>query len=67
MTHYDFWFAPFQGETFLCTIGQYDRSYRDCLDAATLAWEALAPFGNALTRHPTTGETPVEFRLRVGK
>ena len=64
MTHYDFWFAPFNGETFLCTIGQHEGSYRACLEAATLTWEALTPFGNPVTRHPITGETPDEFRAR---
>ena len=64
MTHYDFWFAPFKGETFLCTIAQHDGRYRECLEAATLTWEALTPFGNPLTRHPITGEFPDEFRAR---
>jgi len=67
MTRYDFWFAPFKGKTFLCSIENHEGSYRACLDAAALTWEALVPFGNALTRHPTTGETSEEFRVRVGK
>ena len=64
MTHYDFWFAPFNGETFLCTVAQHEGSYRECLNAAALTWEALTPFGNPLTRHPITGEFPDEFRAR---
>ena len=64
MTHYDFWFAPIGGTQFCCTIAQHDRDYRECLKAATLTWEALAPFGDAQTRHPTTGETPEEFRAK---
>ena len=64
MTHYDFWFAPIKGKTFLCTIGQHEGSYSECLDAAILAWDALLPFGDALMRHPTTGETPDEFRAK---
>ena len=64
MTHYDFWFAPIGGTQFCCTIAQHDRDYRECLKAATLTWEALTPFGDALTRHPTTGETPEEFRAK---
>ena len=64
MTHYDFWFAPIGGTQFCCTIAQHDRDYRECLKAAALTWEALTPFGDALTRHPTTGETPEEFRAK---
>ena len=64
MTHYDFWFAPIKGTQFCCTIGQHEGSYRECLEAAALTWEALLPFGDALTRHPTTGETPEEFRAK---
>ena len=64
MTHYDFWFSPIGGTQFCCTIGQHEGSYRECLEAAALTWEALAPFGDALTRHPTTGETPEEFRAK---
>ena len=67
MTHYDFWFAPFNGEPFLCTIGQHEGSYRACLEAAVMTWEALAPFGNAQTRHPIPGPSPEDFRVRVGK
>ena len=64
MTHYDFWFAPIKGAQFCCTIRQHEGSYRECLEAAALTWEALLPFGDALTRHPTTGETPEEFRAK---
>ena len=32
--------------------------------ACILPGNALAPFGEALTRHPTTGETPEEFRAK---
>jgi hypothetical protein len=64
MTQYDFWFAPIKGTQFCCTIGQHEGGYRECLAAAALTWEALTPFGNALTRHPTTGETPEEFRAK---
>ena len=65
MTHYDFWFAPIGGTQFCCTVGQHEGGYRECLKAAALMWEALLPFGDALTRHPTTGETPEEFRARA--
>ena len=65
MTHYAFWFAPIKGTQFCCTIEQHEGSYRDCLAAAALTWEALLPFGDALTRHPTTGETPEEFRAKL--
>ena len=64
MTHYDFWFAPLGGTQFCCTVSQHEGSYRECLAAAALTWEALLPFGDALTRHPTTGETPEEFRAK---
>ena len=64
MTHYDFWFAPLSGTQFCCTIAQHEGSYRECLNAAALTWEALLPFGNPVTRHPTTGETPEEFRAK---
>lgn len=64
MTHYDFWFAPIGGTQFCCTIRQHEGGYRECLKAAALTWEALTPFGDALTRHPTTGETPEEFRAK---
>lgn len=64
MTHYDFWFAPTKGAQFCCTIGQHEGGYQECLKAAALTWEALTPFGDALTRHPTTGETPEEFRAK---
>ena len=64
MTHYDFWFAPIGGAQFCCTIGQHEGGYRECLNAAALTWEALTPFGDAVTRHPTTGETSEEFRAK---
>lgn len=64
MTHYDFWFTTLNGTQFCCTIGQHEGSYHECLEAAALTWEALLPFGVALTRHPTTGETPDEFRAK---
>ena len=64
MTHYDFWFAPLGGPQFRCTISMQVGSYRECLAAAALTWEALLPFGDAETRHPTTGETPEEFRAK---
>ena len=64
MTRYDFWFAPLSGAQFCCTVKLHGGGYRECLNAAALTWEALAPFGNALTRHPTTGETPEEFRAK---
>lgn len=64
MTQYDFWFAPFNGEIFRCIIAQHEGSYRECLNAAALTWEALTPFGNPLERHPITGEFPDEFRAR---
>lgn len=63
MAHYDFWFAPLGGTQFCCTVSHHD--YRECLKAAAQVWEALTPVGNALTRHPTTGETPDEFRARA--
>ena len=59
---YDFWFAPTGGAQFCCAISQRGGGYRECLNAAALTWEALTPFGDAVTRHPTTGETPEEFR-----
>ena len=65
MTHYDFWFAPRGGPQFRCTISLQVGSPRECLKAAALVWEALAPVGDAETRHPTTGETPEEFRARA--
>ena len=65
MTHYDFWFAPRGGPQFRCTISLQVGSPRECLEAAALTWEALLPFGDAETRHPTTGETPEEFRARA--
>lgn len=65
MTHYAFWFAPVEGGEFRCVIAQRDGNYRACLEAAAQVWEALTPVGNALTRHPTTGETPDEFRARA--
>ena len=65
MTHYDFWFAPRGGPQFRCTISLQVGSYRECLAAAALTWEALLPFGDAETCHPTTGETPDEFRARA--
>ena len=65
MTHYDFWFAPLGGRQFRCTISLQVGSPRECLEAAALTWEALLPFGEALNRHPTTGETPDEFRARA--
>lgn len=64
MTHYDFSFAPIAGTQFCCTIESHEGGYRECLRAAALTWEALTPFGDALTRHPTTGETPEEFRAK---
>ena len=65
MVQYDFWFAPVEGGEFRCVVEQREGNYRACLDAAALVWEALTPAGNALTRHPTTGETPDEFRARA--
>ena len=65
MTHYDFWFVPLKGAQFCCTIAQHEGSYRECLNNASQVWEALLPFGNPMTRHPTTGETPDEFRARL--
>ena len=64
LTNYDFWFAPFNGEPFLCTIERIEGCYGEYLNAAARAWEALTPFGNPVTRHPITGETPDEFRAR---
>ena len=64
MTHYDFWFAPLRGPQFRCTISLQVGSYRECLAAAALTWEALLPFGDAETCHPTTGETPEKFRAK---
>ena len=64
MTHYDFWFAARGGPQFRCTISLQVGNYRECLAAAALTWEALLPFGDAETRHPTTGETPEEFRAK---
>ena len=64
MTHYDFWFAPFNGEPFLLTIAQARGNYRACMESAALLWELLLPFGDPVTRHPATGETPDEFRAR---
>ena len=64
MTHYDFWFATIGGTQFRCTISQHEGGYRECLNAAALTWEALTPFGDAVTRHPTTGETPEDFRAK---
>ena len=64
MVQYDFWFAPVEGGEFRCVVEQREGNYRACLDAAALVWEALTPAGNALTRHPTTGETPDEFRAK---
>ena len=64
MTHYDFWFAPLGGPQFRCTISLQVGSYRECLAAAALTWEALLPFGDAETCHPTTGETPEKFRAK---
>lgn len=64
MTHYDFWITTFEGETFCCTIAQHEGSYRACLEAAASMWEACISFGTPVTRHPTTGETPDEFRAR---
>ena len=64
MIHYDFWFAPIRGTQFRCTISQLKGSSRECLEAAALTWEALLPFGDPETRHPTTGETPDEFRAK---
>ena len=64
MTHYDFWFIPFDGESFLLTIAQDRGNYRACQESAALLWEVLTPFGNPVTRHPITGETPTEFRAR---
>ena len=65
MVQYDFWFASVEGGEFRCVVEQREGNYRACLEAAALAWEALTPVGNALTRHPTTGETPDEFRARA--
>lgn len=64
MTQYDFWFAPLKGAQFCCTVAQHEGNYRECLEAAALTWEALLPFGNPVTRHPTTWETPEEFRAK---
>ena len=66
MVKYDFWFAPTKGIQFCCTIMLHEGSYRECLKAAALTWVGLLPYGNPVTRHPTTGETPEEFRARSG-
>ena len=64
MKQYDFWLTPLDGEIFRCVIAQPKGDQRVCLNAAALVWEALLPFGNPMTRHPTTGETPEEFRAK---
>ena len=64
MTEYNFWLTPLDGEIFRCVVAQPKGDQRACLHAAALVWEALLHFGNPMTRHPTTGETPEEFRAR---
>ena len=61
---YDFWITTDEGKTFCCTITKHYGSYWSCLEAAASMWEACISFGNPATRHPTTGETPEEFRAR---
>ena len=65
MVQYDFWFAPAEGGEFHCVVEQRGGNGHACLEAAARVWEALLPFGNPVTRHPTTGETPDEFRARA--
>lgn len=65
MVRYDFWFA-IKGEEVRCTV-ERAGDFRDCMKAAARVWEALDPVGIAITRHPTTGETPEEFRARMNR
>ena len=67
MVKYDFWFATAEGGEFRCIIEQREGNRHACLEATAQVWEALTPVGNALTCHPTTGETPDEFRARAGE
>lgn len=66
MTQYDFWIETSEGEAFCCTVAQHRGSYQACLEAAASMWEACFSFGQPVTRHPLTGETPDEFRTRSG-
>lgn len=66
MTHYDFFITSIDEETISLVIAQPKGDPYVRLNAAALVWEALLPFGNPVTPHPTTGETADEFRARSG-
>ena len=66
MKPYDFWLIPIDDETFRCVLAWPKGTQPERLNAAAQIWEALLPFGNPMTPHPTTGETPEEFMARSG-